>query len=325
MIRRRHRSSSTCPTAINANGKRSIAIPASSSAATPGATATRLNTPLFRQLIESRDAQFGRPGRRSLGRRHRRAGTHPAGVPDESGSMNVGIVCYASVGGSGVIASELGKTLASARPSCAHPEQRYPVQARRLPARALVPPGRNAHLPAVPGAALSSCRSPTRSCRCLEPSDWISCTPTTRFHMPPRPISRVRFSLRHSIACRRKSSRRCMAPTSRCSAATRHTRKQSHSAFEQSDGVTAVSESLKADTERQLRLDCEIRVIPNFLDCSVHRRLAVPDLRHRFCTRRREDRDPRLELSSGQASRRAVIDVFSRIRREVPARAADGR
>jgi N-acetylglucosamine malate deacetylase 1 len=27
--------------------------------ATPGATATRLNTPLFRQLIESRDAQFG--------------------------------------------------------------------------------------------------------------------------------------------------------------------------------------------------------------------------------------------------------------------------
>src|SRR5580765_1556588 len=27
--------------------------------------------------------------------------------------MNVGIVCYASVGGSGVIASELGKTLAS--------------------------------------------------------------------------------------------------------------------------------------------------------------------------------------------------------------------
>jgi N-acetylglucosamine malate deacetylase 1 len=27
--------------------------------ATPGATATRLNTPIFRQLIESRDAQFG--------------------------------------------------------------------------------------------------------------------------------------------------------------------------------------------------------------------------------------------------------------------------
>jgi hypothetical protein len=27
--------------------------------ARPGATATRLNTPLFRQLIESRDAQFG--------------------------------------------------------------------------------------------------------------------------------------------------------------------------------------------------------------------------------------------------------------------------
>jgi L-malate glycosyltransferase len=27
--------------------------------------------------------------------------------------MNIGIICYASVGGSGVIASELGKTLAA--------------------------------------------------------------------------------------------------------------------------------------------------------------------------------------------------------------------
>src|SRR5438552_3461579 len=42
-----------------------------------------------------------------------RRAVHPAAGPAESGSMNVGIVCYASVGGSGVIASELGKTLAA--------------------------------------------------------------------------------------------------------------------------------------------------------------------------------------------------------------------
>ena len=42
--------------------------------------------------------------------------------------------------------------------------------------------------------------------------------------------------------------------------------------IEQSDGVTAVSESLKADTYRELGVTRDIRVIPNFLDCAVHRR-----------------------------------------------------
>src|SRR5262249_50923621 len=42
--------------------------------------------------------------------------------------------------------------------------------------------------------------------------------------------------------------------------------------IEQSDGVTAVSESLKGDTQRQLGITRDIRVIPNFLDCTVHRR-----------------------------------------------------
>ena len=32
--------------------------------------------------------------------------------------MNIGIVCYASVGGSGIIATELGKTLASRGHAC---------------------------------------------------------------------------------------------------------------------------------------------------------------------------------------------------------------
>src|SRR5690606_3102298 len=42
--------------------------------------------------------------------------------------------------------------------------------------------------------------------------------------------------------------------------------------IQQSDGVTAVSESLRADTVRELGITREIRVIPNFLDCSKNRR-----------------------------------------------------
>ncbi len=78
----------------------------------PATAATRLNTPLFRQLIESRDAQFGALAgvtwaegfvvREPVSRRD--CFKHP---------VNIGIICYASIGGSGIVATELGKKLAS--------------------------------------------------------------------------------------------------------------------------------------------------------------------------------------------------------------------
>ena len=49
--------------------------------------------------------------------------------------------------------------------------------------------------------------------------------------------------------------------------------------IDQSDGVTAVSESLKADTYRVLPVRKEIRVIPNFVECHLYRRQALPELR----------------------------------------------
>src|SRR6185503_9730854 len=54
-------------------------------------------------------------GRRGLGRGHSRArASHEAdAIQGNVEHMRVGIVCYASVGGSGIIATELGKTLAA--------------------------------------------------------------------------------------------------------------------------------------------------------------------------------------------------------------------
>jgi len=42
--------------------------------------------------------------------------------------------------------------------------------------------------------------------------------------------------------------------------------------IEQSDGVTAVSNSLRESTYAELNVTRDIAVIPNFLDCAVHRR-----------------------------------------------------
>src|SRR5262249_19630728 len=52
--------------------------------------------------------------------------------------------------------------------------------------------------------------------------------------------------------------------------------------IDQSDGVTAVSESLRAATCRELSVHRVIDVIPNFLDCRTYRRIDVPDLRRRY-------------------------------------------
>src|SRR5215510_2821017 len=46
--------------------------------------------------------------------------------------------------------------------------------------------------------------------------------------------------------------------------------------IQQSDGVTTVSNSLKQDTIRELGITRDIRVIPNFLDCSTTRRTDNP-------------------------------------------------
>ena len=98
-----------------------------------------------------------RPCRRGLRGRGRRqgAGGPPAPVPRPVGRpVNIGIVCYASVGGSGIVATELGKALALARPPGPLHQHRDAVPTWRVPGRAVVSSGAHADLSALPGAAV---------------------------------------------------------------------------------------------------------------------------------------------------------------------------
>jgi len=98
--------------------------------------------------------------------------------------------------------------------------------------------------------------------------------------------------------------------------------------IEQSHAVTAVSHSLKADTLHALGIRHAIDVIPNFLDCEEYRRRFDPDLRERLAPA--DDYDAVvLHVSNFRPVKRvdAAIDVFRRIRRHVRARfvlAGDG-
>jgi N-acetyl-alpha-D-glucosaminyl L-malate synthase BshA len=89
--------------------------------------------------------------------------------------------------------------------------------------------------------------------------------------------------------------------------------------IEASDGVTAVSESLKADTIRELGISKEIRVIPNFLDCSIHRRVDAGWVRDRVIG----DTEGKIliHVSNFRPIKRtmAVVDLFARVTRDVSA------
>jgi N-acetyl-alpha-D-glucosaminyl L-malate synthase BshA len=232
--------------------------------------------------------------------------------------MNVGIVCYASVGGSGVIASELGKTLASRG-------HRVHILSSDTPFRlGDYQPGLSFHRVETPTYPLF--REPHYILSLANKIVQVS-------RAERLDIVHAHYAIPHATAA--YLARQILASsldrlppkvitTLHGTDITLLGSDPSYSetvafCIRQSDGVTAVSESLKADTERELRLDCEIRVIPNFLDCSVHRRLAVPDLRNRFAT---DAEKIVIHVSNFRPVKRvvAVIDVFSRIRREVPAR-----
>jgi L-malate glycosyltransferase len=90
--------------------------------------------------------------------------------------------------------------------------------------------------------------------------------------------------------------------------------------IEQSHAVTAVSNSLRSDTIAALHLSREVRVIPNFLDCAEYRRQPVPELRERL--RAGGIDHVVVHASNFRPVKRvpAVVEIFRRIRARMAAR-----
>ena len=89
--------------------------------------------------------------------------------------------------------------------------------------------------------------------------------------------------------------------------------------IEQSHGVTAVSESLRQDTIHALGIKREIRVIPNFLDCSVYTRQPGAVIRQPW--RPQTPGEPIvMHVSNFRPVKRidCVIEVFHRMRKQLP-------
>ena len=234
--------------------------------------------------------------------------------------MNIGIVCYASVGGSGVVATELGRVLAQRGHEVHLISHDPPFRWREGEPRFFFE-----HVTVPPYPLF------------LEPQYLLALVNTiVRVARERRlDIVHAHYAVPHATAAYLADQMltAVLGPTIPRTITTLHGTDitlvgsdPSYSSvvafsIEQSHGVTAVSQSLANDTIRTLGISRDIRVIPNFLDISRYRRRADHALRARL---RGPDHDAAILLhtSNFRPVKRldAVVDVFAQVRRRMPAK-----
>jgi N-acetyl-alpha-D-glucosaminyl L-malate synthase BshA len=236
--------------------------------------------------------------------------------------MNIGMVCYASVGGSGVVATELAHALAGRGHTVHLISSEPPFRWRSgVPRLSFVP----VEVPPYP--------------LFREPQYLLALTTTIARVAEEQQLDVVHahYAVPHATAAYLAERMLTSAPgvvqprTVTTLHGTDITLVGSDPSYaravafsiEQSHGVTAVSHSLKADTVSFLGIRHDITVIPNFLDCSEYRRQPDPALRARLCPPDRYDALV-VHVSNFRPVKRvdAALEVFRRIRQRVRARFA---
>jgi N-acetyl-alpha-D-glucosaminyl L-malate synthase BshA len=234
--------------------------------------------------------------------------------------MNVGIVCYASVGGSGVVAAELARCLADRGHRTHVISSDTPFRLRESGADVRF------HRVETPGYPLFR-----------EPQYLLALA--NRLVQVARAcqldIIHAHYAIPHAAAA--YLARQILASGAGGAKTVPRTITTLHGTdvtilgsdpsyretvafcIDQSDAVTAVSASLRADTRRAMPIARDITVIPNFIDLDVYRRKPDPALRARYC---KSVERLVIHLSNLRPVKQvdAVVRVFSQIRARVPAR-----
>jgi len=233
--------------------------------------------------------------------------------------LNIGIVCYASVGGSGIVATELGKALALRGHQVHFISTETPFRLGEFQE------GLSFHQVLTPTYPLF--REPqyllSLANRIVQVAREFNLDIIHAHYAVPH--ATAAFLSRQVLA----GSINGMAPkvvtTLHGTDITLVGNDASYSqivafSIQQSDSVTAVSASLRDSTYETLGITRPIEVIPNFLDCAVHHRRPRADLHKRFAG---DDKTKIVvHVSNFRPVKRvdAVIDIFDRIRQRVPAR-----
>jgi N-acetyl-alpha-D-glucosaminyl L-malate synthase BshA len=231
--------------------------------------------------------------------------------------MNIGIVCYASVGGSGVVAAELARCLANRGHRTHVISSDTPFRLRDSDS------GVRFHRVETPGYPLF--REPQYLLALANRLVHVA-------HAHRLDIIHAHYAIPHAAAAylARQILAAAGGPVPRTITTLHGTdvtilgsdpsyRETVAFCIDQSNAVTAVSASLRDDTKREMPVKSDIVVIPNFLDCDFHRRAPDPALRARFCS---ADEKLVTHISNLRPVKQvdAVVRVFARIRERVAAR-----
>jgi len=233
--------------------------------------------------------------------------------------LNIGLLCYASIGGSGIVATELGKALADRGHQVHFISTETPFRLGEFQE------GLSFHQVLTPTYPLF--REPqyllSLSNKIVQVAREFSLDVIHAHYAIPH--ATAGFLSRQVVGAHGGKSPRVVT-TLHGTDITLVGSDPSYSeivafSIDQSDLVTAVSKSLRASTYEQLGVKRDIVVIPNFLDCDIHRRQDVRDLRTRYVGK---DQDAKIviHISNFRPVKRidAVMGVFNRIRQKVNAR-----
>jgi N-acetyl-alpha-D-glucosaminyl L-malate synthase BshA len=227
--------------------------------------------------------------------------------------LKVGITCYPTYGGSGVVATELGKELA-VRGHDVH------FISYALPMRLTVSDRITFHEVEVLSYPLFE----------YPPYDLVLATKMAeviaRYNLD---ILHVHYAIPHSISA--YLAKMMLAGRKVPFVTTLHGTDITlvgndrsylpitRFGIEHSDAVTAVSHYLKNRTIQEFQIQRPISVIPNFVNCDVYSRSKDPALRERFA---RPGEAIFIHISNFRPVKRVddVIAVFSRVRKTCPAR-----
>lgn len=227
--------------------------------------------------------------------------------------MKIGITCYPTYGGSGVVATELGKELAS-RGHDVH------FISYALPIRLSMTDRVYFHEVEVLSYPLFE----------YPPYDLVLATKMaevmTRFDLD---ILHVHYAIPHSISAylAKMMLGDRVVPFVTTLHGTDVTLVGNDRSYlpitrfgiEQSDAVTAVSEYLKERTVQEFQIERKIEVIPNFVDCNVYGPAVDRTLRKKFAA---ADEGILIHISNFRPGKRVqdVVGIFARVRENRKAR-----
>ncbi len=227
--------------------------------------------------------------------------------------MNIGITCYPTYGGSGIVATELGQQLAQRGHTIHFISSALPMRLMEL--------GDRVYFHAVEAGTYPLFEH--------VPYDLALATKMLEVaRLRKLDILHVHYAIPHSISG--YLAREMMRPQRLPVVTTLHGTDitlvgKDHSylpvtqfGIQQSDGVTAVSHFLKQATLQEFCARCDIRVIPNFVDSTRVRRFFSKEIRERFA---RNGEKVIAHLSNFRPVKRIpdVIRIFAEVLKHTPA------